>query len=81
MIANRKTTNFSANTFDHTAGLVPHDNRWNTPSAAAVHAVNVTAADTARFDADQDFFRRGAGDSLLHDFECGGADQFKRFHD
>ena len=57
-----------------------HDKRRNSPSAAAVHAVNVTATDTTCFDTDNDFIGCQRGNSFLDHFECGGTDQFKRFH-
>src|SRR5262245_7943723 len=33
-------------TFDHTRSLMPHDNRWPTPTGAAIHPMDIAAANT-----------------------------------
>jgi len=66
---------------DDAGGFMPHDNRRLPPSGAAVHAVNVAAADAAGLDGDQDGiraqfrFRHVFQNQLFILFEC------QRFHD
>ena len=79
-VANCPIADFGPDFDDRPRRLVPHDDRRLSPAGAAIHAVDIAAADAAGRDAKQDLVRGDIGTRPVLDFQMVIGGEYEGFH-